>query len=780
MTQLEIEINALEASLKTLDDMTALLGGDVPPAITNKRDSIVAELTQKRHQLAAQSQETLYEHLARTVGYSQELDSCIKSTVDQLLDNTVSNASDPGLLLGKIQSGKTRAFVGAMALAMDRGIDACVVLTKPDDGLVEQTFQRMCWEYRDYINNPSLSLNFEIGVYKVEQNMSFSPAQINDQKNIFVVHKNTTRLGYLLDLMNVYYKDKKVMIVDDEADFVSRAFYTSNNNVEAGEVALAIDRVIAAPKYCRYLQVTATPYSLFLQPDHTMTVKNGTVSPFRPRFTVLVPLHANYVGGKQYFIDSQDSTSMYASLFHSIDSECFEHMVVSTSDKRVYGKSLTTPKFATLRDALMSYIVASAIRQIQEEQINKQKYKSSFFMHISTQTTDHKHEEMIVDGILTGWKNDIDNAGAAMVRPIFDKAYLDMADSNKAGNLKREINIFMPSAADVWDRVLSIFSQGQYGVQIVNATTSKRGLLGDDGQLKLANPLNIFIGGFKLDRGITIEHMLGFMYGRSPQNKQADAVLQHHRMYGNRSKEDMAVTRLHTTLKLWKTMEWIDNMDHQLRKIFIEAMKNPSAPLPLIAIQYSKEHGVKPCNKNHLLISDLDSFDAFKRITTFGFQTDCASKVKPVIDGIDNLLSNEPGYQEKVPFLIDKNHVYQILKNIRQTFIYNRPIDHNAHLDWNEDEMIAAIEKYVGKDGKLWCYVVKNRDMSRIRQNGNFVDAPEDGNTDTPIAKATATDRPFLMLFKQKGRAAQGWRDAEFYWPSLRLPLNVKSCMYCK
>ena len=96
------------------------------------------------------------------------------------------------------------------------------------------------------------------------------------------------------------------------------------------------------------------------------------------------------------------------------------------------------------------------------------------------------------------------------------------------------------------------------------------------------------------------------------------------------------------------------------------------------------------------------------------------------------------------------------MKNIRSTFIYNRPIDHNAHLDWDENVMIAAIEKYVPQDGMIWCYVVENRNMSRVRKNGNFVDAPEDGNTDTPIAKrytdiSIVPSRPFLMLLREEG-----------------------------
>lgn len=104
-------------------------------------------------------------------------------------------------------------------------------------------------------------------------------------------------------------------------------------------------------------------------------------------------------------------------------------------------------------------------------------------------------------------------------------------------------------------------------------------------------------------------------------------------------------------------------------------------------------------------------------------------------------------------------------------------------MEWDEDLMIAAIEKYIPQDDKVWCYVVTNRNMSRVRQNGNFVDAPEDGNTDTPVARQFTQGhhaRPFLMLIRENGLKNQGWRDAPFYWPALRLPQNIESCIYCK
>ena len=788
MTQLEIDILVLEGTIRALNNAITNSGSADASAIINQRDFYIQELEAKKQQLNAQNQETVYEHLSRIVGYSKELKDCIEDTVDKLLVTNISNAADPGLLLGKIQCGKTRAFVGVMALAFDKGIDVCVVLTKSDDGLVEQTLARMEYEFRDYLTNTNMNQTV-IGVHKTDKGLHFSPAQINSQKNIFVTYKNTTRLKYLINLFkNTDFKNKKVLVIDDEADFVSRAFYQRNNDVDAGKIALLIDEFARVPCFCRYLQVTATPYSLFLQPDHTVQVNNGSVEPFKPRFVTLVPIHNNYVGGKQYFILSQNSASMYSYLKHIVSDDCMDRLLDKNKHARVYRNAQSTPVYTDLRKALMSYFVASAIRQIQEETLNQQRYNSSFFMHISTATKDHRFEKLVVDYILEAWSDEaFSNNGQGLITD-FDNAYTDMQASNTAGNQLGEISIFMPTRQDVWNRFLKIFNDGAYIVQIVNSST-KGDLLGKDGQLKLTSPLNIFIGGFKLDRGITIDHMLGFMYGRNPQSKQADAVLQHHRMYGNRSKEDMAVTRLHTTQKLYDIMEWIDNMDHQLRGIFIKAMQNPGAPMPIIAIKFDRQQGIKPCGTNKLLISDLESFDSFKRFTPSGFQTASPTKIKPIIDGIDNFLQNENGYCVGTPFLIKKEHVYQIIKNIRSTFIYDRPIDNNAGLEWDEDVMIAAIEKYTPQDGMIWCYVRTNRDMSRIRKNGNFVDAPEDGNTDTPIAQNYTLgqpSRPFFMLFRENGLENVvngkniGWRNTPFYWPSLRLPQNIESCVYCK
>lgn len=55
-------------------------------------------------------------------GYDEKLQKCIEETCQYCLDNTFADAQEkinkPIMMLGKIQSGKTRAFTGLIALAL--------------------------------------------------------------------------------------------------------------------------------------------------------------------------------------------------------------------------------------------------------------------------------------------------------------------------------------------------------------------------------------------------------------------------------------------------------------------------------------------------------------------------------------------------------------------------------------------------------------------------------------------------------------------------------------
>ncbi len=62
-------------------------------------------------------------------------------------------------------------------------------------------------------------------------------------------------------------RDKKVLIIDDEADFASLTFRRKEGVVSVGVIAGQIDVLRKLVRSSSFLQVTATPYSLYLQPE---------------------------------------------------------------------------------------------------------------------------------------------------------------------------------------------------------------------------------------------------------------------------------------------------------------------------------------------------------------------------------------------------------------------------------------------------------------------------------------------------------------------------------
>ena len=83
--------------------------GEVPPALIARRA------------LLAEQGTTVYGAFRARNNPSEELVGCIQRTADALLDPEIGalEAQKPVMLYGKIQSGKTRAFVGVMSIAFD-------------------------------------------------------------------------------------------------------------------------------------------------------------------------------------------------------------------------------------------------------------------------------------------------------------------------------------------------------------------------------------------------------------------------------------------------------------------------------------------------------------------------------------------------------------------------------------------------------------------------------------------------------------------------------------
>ncbi|MBZ0234415.1 MAG: DEAD/DEAH box helicase family protein [Deltaproteobacteria bacterium] len=146
---------------------------------------------------------------------SQDTTDCAARTVEQLLE-VATDENKPGMLLGKIQSGKTRTFLGAVALGLDAGFGTAIVFTKGTRALARQTLARIRKDFRRAIEQEHV-LAFDIRA--MPDNLTDWEL---DKKLIIVCKKEDDNLAALSDnLLQVYPQlaQRKTLIIDDEADF---------------------------------------------------------------------------------------------------------------------------------------------------------------------------------------------------------------------------------------------------------------------------------------------------------------------------------------------------------------------------------------------------------------------------------------------------------------------------------------------------------------------------------------------------------------------------------
>lgn len=735
----------------------------------------------------------IYSHLKNQIKYTDELQDCIHKTVDELLKDG-EGADKPGLLLGKIQSGKTRAFVGVMALCFDRGVDICVILTKGTKPLAEQTVLRMNADFYDFVDGKDPSKP-EVKIYDIiEVKTGIPQYNLSSNKVIIVCKKEARNLEHLIKLFNnnkAIIDKKKVLIIDDEADFAGHSFTSKDGKDQMLKITSLVNKFRGFLNYYRLLNVTATPYSLYLQPDDEIIINNGKVLPAKPRFTVLVPIHKDYVGGKQYFEDSQDPDSMYYDLYCSVSEKC---MSVFRFPRANYLKNTYSPNILEIRLSVINYLMATAIRRIQ----NGGFYRSSFLVHVDIGKQGHSLQVDLLGAVIESIRVSLTHKMDPLDFVTLNMAYPLLCHSIEAGQKEGFIpkNLPIPKQEEVEAEIKKILNQKDFRIVPVNSDNDVKQLLDKrTGQLKLELTANIFVGGGILDRGITIDHMLGFFYGRDAKTKQQDTVLQHARMYGNRSKEDMAVTRFYTTPSVYAALVRINELDNQLRAWFENSVTRGTDP-SAVFVGYDTAKGIRPCAANKLIISDTLTIKPSKRVLPIGFQTLSNSEIKGTIKKIDGILSR-PEYQKRDKdgfFEIGKAEVLNILELINKTF-YRRPkrirkghtvlsIYQDA-VDWDFEEMIACLEYCLQNvaDNKMYAMVrgvPDIRELSRKRANGCFIDAPDDGRTDVAPSKAKAVDRPVMMFIKQKGDKDKGWHDAPFYWPVLMTPQKLTAAVYSK
>jgi hypothetical protein len=628
--------------------------------------------------------------LEKQIGNSAEV-SDINDTAEQVAREWVDPLSGGreeknGLIYGLVQSGKTGVMTVTGAIGADEGYRAIMILTSDIDPLYEQTLDRVREAF------PGVDI---IGKKEFKDGNAFLE-RIKGGTCAIVTTKNSALLRTLIENFKAgRVRGLSCLIMDDEADQASLNTRASRGDRSRSTIN---DRILELRGFFEkntYLQVTATPQALFLQaPGHD----------FRPEFTILSHPGADYVGGDDFFGDA-------STLVTEFDVRDIEILAPGSQPR----PTLELPR--SLQRALDTFMVGATYKRTMEADQN-----CAFLCHVSTRTADHQH---IVD-LLRKYKADLAAGVKAKVPGVLKRlrsAYDDLAATH--GDLAK-------SDFDSLVEAIGFFSPG-ISVKLVNGQT--------DEDVAVRSPYNLFVGGNKLGRGVTIKNLLVSYYGRHPRKPQADTVLQHARMYGYR-RRDIGLLRLFLPWELHTVFKAISKMEGSLRDLI---GRRPGEEFRGIYL----ESGLSPTRSNILVPGSIGVYSAGSIYNPAQVLRD--STAKAATERIDKIVAGQN----------DGHYVEVSIERLQEIIRLTVPDPRASERIWNPDAVAESLAQFgrLHNQGNGYLYVDRNRDLEvKRRETQGILSGGETG--------LVPDDRVALFLLRTKGSRGQ----EAAWWPQIRFP----------
>lgn len=594
------------------------------------------------------------------------------------VENTFTNPRDRlGLLFGQVQSGKTNNIIMAIAHAIDNGNKLFVVMTSDNTWLYGQTLNRIQSGLRS------------IGVFgkddwRNESTKDRIQVAYRTKAVVFVTTKNRTILESLTSFVcGISSHSEKAIIFDDEADQASLDTNQNRDDLSHSAINNSIQELRSYFDNHVFIQVTATPQSLFLQ-----CAGNG----FRPDFVVPFKPGKKYLGGEFFFGDSTDGPIRYIP-------EAEPQTII---DDETIQQGLGIP--TGIRQALCSFFVAASIKYVKGED-----HPYACLLHISHRQGVHQILHKLVNSFLVEMIQalTVDEKLKSVALQFIKEAYSDF---------ERNIED-IPPFNSILDFIISDINSTN--VQVLNS---------DNPDLpQVRTTFNILIGGNRLGRGVTIGRLLITYYGRSSRSPQIDTVLQHARMYGYR-KQDQAYLRFYTTNTLFGLFSNIYESDRLLREMVFDKTPNH---MQAILLNRTHNTNLRPTRNN---VIPLDQISLFLPGTRYFPYSPIHANIEILNEMLSVFLNNSKPVQVEIDYLIsillltksdkisgeswDDEAIIVCLKNLKSqynnigyiTVRIDRDIKKGARAMLSEDDTRLYVKefptltmyRYIGSKEKGW------------------------------------------------------------------------------
>ena len=686
--------------------------------------------------------------------YPIEIKSKIEEAGAYCIESLDDKSYSPIMMLGRIQSGKTRTYIGLVSLLLDNEFDFILVLSKNSKPLVQQTLKRLQKEFLDFVKSKKLIIK---DIFEINTTQKL-PLFEKKLKRIVICKKQKDNLKRIEEYINTnhFETDKKILVIDDEADITSIGYVKNKESDDDSffmqKIADQINKIRGSFINSVFLQVTATPYALYLQPKFD----NADVLDLRPDKTVVIPSGEGYFGGRKLICDEA------ATYYEEIPKDELEFITTNVLDERSIIKDkligiigTKNSKIDKLVQSIFTFIVGGCVIKLKNES-NNQGFLS-FVIHTNTRKDKHTNAEQIVNLLLEQ----------------LDVAHRNEQRQEIKARIKESYNLLkinfqeMPELELLEKEFFNDIDEGTIKTIVVNSDNDIETILNDDGEIDLVTPYTIIIGGQSLDRGVTISNMIGFYYGRDPKTTQQDTVMQHMRIFGYRQENQLKVTKFYTSRLIFERLSKIVAIDEELRESIDEGEQREG----LYLLNRDETGRIKPCSRNKIATSNIIYIKGKKRFLPIGFHTTpkscCNQHLVNIMRIFNNhIFENDCTYISLEETKVLLKEVYSILEKDAES---DRFIDFETLID-----ILNSLEIPKYYNNKICLIKKMDRELKKFKRNNAFQDAPDTPNEST-LAYIRAEKSPVLMLLEQTGLKENGWNGSRFWWPVFVTPIRSKN-----
>lgn len=412
-----------------------------------------------------------------------------------------------GLVMGNVQSGKTRNFAGVIAKAADAGYRFVIVLSGLNNNLREQTQARLSQQLfysEDWYPLTGENLDF-VSVQRPQALLLRQPLLCA------VVKKNSTRLRRLVQMMEAIPEEvrriRPVLVIDDEADQA-----TPNSMAERARISAINQRLRdlwGTVLSGTYLAYTATPFA------NVLMDADDEEELFPSDFMATIEPGAGYFGAERVFgiaetVDGDgDADSDGLSMVRKIPAaEAATLRPPSDSDARLNFDAELPP---SLRHAFAWFVVATAIRRARG-----QANHSSMLVHTTHYTGPHFAMQGRFLDLIERAREDVKEDRLESFRTAWD---------NEATKVAEEATEPLPTWGVVAEHLPDVLADMEV---IVDNGSSLDRLNYED-----HNPRTVVaVGGGTLSRGLTLEGLVVSYFTRT--SNTYDTLMQMGRWFGYR------------------------------------------------------------------------------------------------------------------------------------------------------------------------------------------------------------------------------------------------------